>query len=509
LIRRLAINGAAQVSALLVSLADRIVLVALFLRVWGVEIYSDYLSLLAMAGLLAATDLGLQIYFGNLLQKAHGERDDAQFQRIVGICTYIYLWMAAFYAALTLGFFAAFDLRDTLNLLRMSEGEAAAVFLLLGFHQISRLARGSISQIYRGRGTYGLGLFVGLAPLAAGLLAALIAVWAGGGPVLVCALYAATDIVFGWALMAWHQKRRFSGLSYAPLRPTRAEVQALQGHWVWLAIASVTPALWLQAPVLIISQLGLSGAPLIAFTLARTLAGLIRQTAQLATLNFGVEFAQEYHAGRKEAVEANLLVFGRVLAVASISLAAGLFAFGEPLVRQWTGREALFDPWLMALVLLPPAIMAQMLPVSGFLLLTNRPAMPAAVNLVQLGTGFLAAVVLGYQWGVVGVAAGLALGEFAALNVLLPYLAARHYALPMIRHVTLCSATAGVAGAWSFAAASALLWLTPDGSRTAEIAAMAAWAIAGAFVPVAAALPRRHRARLTAIALRPFGRPGA
>src|SRR5258707_11644512 len=85
MLARLARNTAAQLLSLLVSFVERFVVVGILLRGWGPQIYSEWAVLVSAASMLSLGELGLNIYYGNVLQKAWATADTERFQRTVAI----------------------------------------------------------------------------------------------------------------------------------------------------------------------------------------------------------------------------------------------------------------------------------------------------------------------------------------------------------------------------------------------------------------------------------------
>src|SRR5208337_2957082 len=95
MLARILRNTAAQSLTLLISFADRFLVVGILLRMWGPRVYSEWAVLLSCVGLFSLGELGLNIYYGNVLQKAWASEDRARFQRMISVAMACSLGVAA------------------------------------------------------------------------------------------------------------------------------------------------------------------------------------------------------------------------------------------------------------------------------------------------------------------------------------------------------------------------------------------------------------------------------
>ena len=498
MLRRVAASFAVQLGTLAVSFADRIVLVGILLRVWGTDLYSDWATLLAAAGLVTLGELGLNVYFGNHWQRAHAEADAPRFQRMLGLSLTTYTVIGAVLAALVLLFIFTVDLSAEFSLKALTPGEASLVFVLLAGAALLRVLRGSVSQIYRGRGQFAVGLWVDLVPVVAGVAFVGAAVVIGAGPLMAAAIYMAVDLTFGWSVMLWDQRRRYPDLRYCFAIPTTAELRDLLQKAGGYALLQGTPIAWLQAPVLMIGLLGYSGRALVSFILARTLVNFTRQIATMLTLSVGVEIAAARHAGDAAAISRTIPEFGRFLGGTIGAVASGLAIFAAPLVTIWSGQPELVDVGVLLWLLAPAVLIVPALPIAAVLSYVNQPGPSAKSGLVQLGLGLAAAVTLSVPFGLYGIAAGLALGEATALGVVLPLLARRASQddVGYVRYLLICVGMFAAAAIWSAAGAWGALWLVSSPTIFGFIGAGAIWGAIGFLPALYVSASKRYRANI-------------
>jgi O-antigen/teichoic acid export membrane protein len=476
---RVAKNAVAQSLSQLVQFADRFLVVGILLRSWGTQIYSDWVILLSYAGVLSIGELGLNIYYGNVYQKAWAAADTKRFQRMISVATTCSGVVAVLLGCLALVFLAAADLPTK----AMPHTEAIRVAVLMGAVTLSRIARGSISQIYRGRQEFAVGVLVDLLSPASALVFAIIAVLMGAAPVIVAGGYLTSDLIAGWGGMVWSINRRYPGLHLKPAYPNRRELFDLAHHVKWLAVQQQGTVAWLQIPVLVLGHVGVASASLVSFVVLRTLVNFMRSFGTMISNGSAVETAAIHHTGQWNEVIRGLRTIGRGLTMFSASMAVGLLLFGQPLVSIWTGRPELYNSAIVFSLLASAVLAAPAAPIAYHLTYAIAARPFAIALLVQYTIGFSACAVLARPCGAAGVAAGLAFGEAIGQAVALPLLAARHltgfgfsrYLLGCVLAMILAAVWCGGIGLGALAIFDASRW-------PGLFAAGAAWTLLG-FVP--------------------------
>jgi O-antigen/teichoic acid export membrane protein len=503
--RRIGTGFAAQLLSLAVAFADRILLVGVLIRAWGTDAYSDWATILAAAGLLSFGELGLNVYFGNRWQGAFARGDDVEFQRLIGVSLTSYLILGLMLASVATVFALMNDLSSLLSLSSPEASGAAVVFLLLAAANVLRVMRGSISQIYRGRGQFAEGILVATLPAAAAVVLAAAATHFGAGVAVVAFTHFAAELVFGCGAMMFDLRRRYPSLQFRLAYPTRSEIRDLLSNARWFALLQGAPVLWLQVPVLMISALGLSGEALVSFVVARTLVNFARQIGNMLSLSAGVEAANALHVGDKSALARHVSSFGGFLATLSGAVVGGLSAFGAPLITFWTARPETADPLLILWLLAPSILVVPALPLSAALTHGNFPRPTALASVVQLGAGLSLSGVLGHWFGVTGVAAGLSLGEALALGTVLPMVAAQYTGLAYNSYLFGCAKAFALALCWGGGVAWLLVTLIGTARLEPLLLSGAIWTLLG-FVPVVGlALPRGGRMRVVKLLFQSSG----
>ncbi len=498
--RRIARNLSGQAANIIVTFADRIVLTAVLIRAWGVDVFSDWATVMAGTGLLLLSEFGFQMLLGNTLVRAGGRGRARVFQRLVGIGLFFYVVVGFAVLAIVVGIFLFGDVGAMFELRGMAG--AATVFLILGLYQVLRVARSGIIQVFRGKGQAYQLIWTDARAQAAAIPLAVAAAWAGGGPIAVAAIYLVTEVIIGELWAIWLVRRRFPDVRLRPVRPSMAEMQALARTLPWYGWLASATILMLQLPVLIIAWLGLGGPPLIAFVVQRMLVNFGKLLSNAVSLAIGIELADiSARASAAERTEGVRLVARAGTALAAL-LIAGLLSFGDPLIRFWTGEEELGSFAILFWLLLPMVVIAPAVPLQMLTIYVNRPKPQAAASLVQIVVGVSLAAIAGSMYGVAGVAFGVAMGEALGLGVVLPLLAARRVQVRYWALLAECAVLLAMALLWSGPIGWAATLLFAVDTIPGLAAAIAGWTLTAALPVMLLGLPASSRSSLLAHARR-------
>ncbi|PHS21654.1 MAG: hypothetical protein COA84_15415 [Robiginitomaculum sp.] len=482
MLRRVSASFSAQLWSLSVSLADRVILVAILLRVWGAEAYADWATLFAMAGLISMGEMGLNIYFGNQWQRTYAQKNEAEFQRFIGISLWVYGVLGVSLAALVTGLVWFGDLASHFNFHTLNASAYITIFLLFSGAQILRIMRGSISQIYRGRGQYATGIMIDSVALSSSIFFAVTAALMGASPIVIAAIYFLNDLISGWGVMMLDLHRRFKRLRFWPLRPTLKEIKHIIDHGKWYALLQGVPIAWLQGPVLIINLIGLGGMSLVGFLLARTLVNFARQVSEMLARSVGVEVASAFHLEKKDQLASRLSIFGRFLSGLNGGIIGGLMIFGSTVIALWSGKSDIYNAWVFFWLLGPSVFIAPALPIKNVLMLGNLPRPVGLASVLQILIGLPLSYGLAQLYGAAGVAAALAIGEVIALGLFLPFIGFHHIGGGYLKYFTKCVSAFTLSCSWCALVAWLVLYILGANSFLMFIFTGALWGVFG-FLP--------------------------
>jgi O-antigen/teichoic acid export membrane protein len=490
IIRLAARNMSSQALSFVSTLADRLILVALLIRSWGPNLYSDWLTLFATASLIGVTEFGFQTYLGNLLTRAEARGRPRAFQRFVGLGITFYgvLGLVVTAAAVTALFLA--DFSSALNLTTMAE--PAVVFLILAIYWVARFIRAAVTQIFRGKGeTHRLIRSDPRSTLTAVLLSAL-AVAFGSGPVVVALIFLACELAFGIGWSVWEVRRRHPKVALRPAVPSRLEVRAAGSNLRWYGWLMLSNQVMSHVPILVIAWLGLTGPMLISFAVQRTLINVSKQLSQAVSIALGVEVARVREERNADHYQKGIYVLARVNTAFVALAAAGLLCFGPNILALWTGRGDLFSLPILLWLLLPLVVIAPAIPMQMLTMFGSVPKPQAISSAAQIIVGIGLAVIFGHIFGVVGVASGVAIGEIVSTGLLLPLLSRRALSISYGRLLRDSALFFIAALAWAMLVGLVVMQFTPR-SAVSLIGVISVWGLVAAPPILLMSLPKDVR----------------
>lgn len=391
---------------LVVVALQELILVPVYLLHWGPAIYRDWVVMAAMAEFLALLDLGMQVYFGNVLMQRYSSGDIKGYRKVQAEAAGVYLGLVLIGMTVVGAFFAFSGESVRTDLLGVDDPETLAGFHWLALGVVFRLPLGLFVGAYRARGEPQRAVIFSLVQTVSRIAVIAIPILLGVGPEGV----AIAVVVQGLAMAAvalWDQRARYD--EHWP-RPTLPEPGALKtalalGGGYNLHALAVT--LNVQGMVLVVSHLAVDSLSLIVFTTMRTLTGLGPQVGVQLAAMVGIEQSREQGAGRAE----NLLRLHRFvlrLSAAVTGAVAGLLlVVGPDLVAVWTHGKIEFDSALALAFLVAGMLSAPMRAAGHLFKFTNRPAVLVWSFSLQALIALSVAFVLVPRLGVLG--AGLAL----------------------------------------------------------------------------------------------------
>lgn len=408
--RRVLLRGvAANIYGQLVIVAIQVLSIPVFIHAWGPARYGLWLVLSALPSAFSIADFGLVTSNGAAMTAAVAQGNIVEANRLlrqsVGFVASVSLVLACVAAPVA----AAMPLPDQISPAIASACDVRLSALALLGVTLSGLGLAALDTAFRASRLYAVGV-VTVATIrlieAAGALAAALAgggLLAAAGAMLglrVVGLLAMSGIVrrriswvrWNWRPLPWADRRFSVGPALAALAVPAGLAINLQGM---TAIAGLT--------------LPLAAVPV--FTAARTLTRLMVQAVGLVTHALMPELARA--VGQGDAVAAAALV--RLNRTIGIGIAvpgfAALVFVGPELVRLWTGSRLQLEPRFLTVMAAGAACHAMWLSRANLLLATNRQAEFSYAFVAVAVATCGAAVILGSQAGLIGLATALLLGD--------------------------------------------------------------------------------------------------
>ena len=395
------------------SFFDRIFVVALLLRSLCVDVYADWVAITSVAGLFGLAETGLNFYFGNVMMRRFAEGDVAGFQRILSVAITVAVGLAAFLVLLGVALIAPIDIVRSLSLGGIARFDAKIALALLSIVSISRIFRGCLFQIYRGRREFARGLIVDLMFAMSVSLASAGVALVGGGVVDLALATFGCEAIFGWGVLLVDLTRRYPSLRLRPAFPRAAEIADLWARIKWSALAQAGSSLVVWAPPLLLGAMRIGASAVVSFVVLRILVSLGRQATGMLLTAFNVELAALAPETQGDSRAAAIAGLGAFSSAATAVLAVASVAFAGEAISLWTGKAALFDPAVLASLFAGSLAGGFAAPFQMFLSFANEPKLVAIAAVINACVGLTLGALGASMFGLLGLTVGLAMGEIA------------------------------------------------------------------------------------------------
>lgn len=406
-----------------INVFGQIVLLPVYLRCWGDQMYGEWQLLSAAVAYVTLLDFGMQTYAVNRMNQLYARNEIGEFTAVFHTALSLSLVVAgAAFCMLSVSLWVVpvdqwFHLHQTT--LETGRWTLAALGLQFAFS----LPSGVIGGVYRAVGEYARDVFFNNLQRASVLVLTMIVLLSGAG-LLTVAFVQLGGLVAHAAFVQWDLRKRHPEIA----------IGLSQRHWR-LGLTFLTPSFLflmmqlssvfiVQGTTLLIGAFA-GAAAVAAFAALRALANVIAQVAQAlgATLwpeLSAIESRGEYPRLRELYMLASKLLFG-------FALTSGIFLYftAADIVGVWTGGRITFDHRLMTAMIVLQVTQAWYLASSVVLGSSNNHRWLAASALASTSVGLTLGALLGRTSGAAGVMWGLAIAELSIPFWLVPYRACR------------------------------------------------------------------------------------
>lgn len=401
LIRGLGANAFGQI----VTATIQLVSIPLFLKYWGVNVYGDWLILVAIPTYLALSDLGFGSVAANemtmLVAKGEQQKALSIFQSTWILISSISVIIAVAISA-TIFFL---PIERWLNLSRLNHFEATGVVLLMILHLLVGQQRILMNAGFRCEGNYSIGImYENLLRLTEfGIVS--VGISQGATPLGAVVIFLCVCI-FGTFWMWFDLRRRSPWLHYGYQQADPKVIKSLFIPATAYMGFPLGEALSIQGMTIAIGSI-LGSVSVVTFSTLRTVSRVAWQL--LRTINYAVwpELSIAFGQGNWSLAR-NLHTYSCKTALwLTLITLPGLALFGRQIISIWTAGQVNFDATLFGILLL--VILAnslwstsQMVPLA-----VNQHQEIAFVFAMSSLLSLVLAVVLMPQWGVNGAAVSL------------------------------------------------------------------------------------------------------
>jgi O-antigen/teichoic acid export membrane protein len=391
------------------SAANAILLVPLFLHAWGANGYGQWLSLTAFVSYLSLLDLGGQNFIGNLLAQEYVCGNVEMFRKHlsegVSLFTLIALVVFAMLGiALSLPGLSLPGQNVPIGL------DERLILLLMGASFLLSIPSGVYVTAYRATGLFARGTMVGNILRAVSLPCYVAILIVGLPPTIYAVGYLATGII-GTLVIIWDIQRQISVCRHIKLKLASIQTgRVYLGGSLYFWLLALANALNQQGVILILAA---SRSPTLVAIYAthRTISGIIGYVANLFQAPLWPELTFVHAQQNNEKLMRMSLLVVKMVVFLSGTVALGLWMFLPVIYPIWTGKNIQFHPILMA-VLLIQAVLAAGWTTSGWALLaSNQHRSLAYWTLANAGVTLAFAIILASKFGCLGVAFATLLGD--------------------------------------------------------------------------------------------------
>ena len=408
-----------------INVASKIVLVPLFLRAWGVDIYGEWLLLSSFVAYLSLVDLGGQVYIVNRLTQAYACQDISQFRKILHSGLALFLTLPAAALVIFVVVISFYPPEIYLNIAKTSHPVVLVVSVMLATQFLISLPQGILVGVYRAVGLLPTGVMLGnliifsqFVLTGIGLLSQVGMIWIAVFQVLPY------GIVAGIALADLH--KRFPNFDVLSLRQSDlSTVLAFVRPSLNFLSIQFSQLFTIQGTVLIAGIL-LGSVQVVVYSALRTIAHAIKQLLSLITHTAWPELTRLDASNDTERLH-RLFRFVLRTAMAGACVFFAIFhLWGEKIYHLWLGGSLEYSQNLMDLILVYVIQLAFWTACSHVLMATNMHRTLAKVMFVSSVFTLVVSYLGALYFGLVGLIGGMIVVDFMLPLWLVPLLLTRH-----------------------------------------------------------------------------------
>lgn len=398
IVRGVAGQGFGMVGRVLVQLA----MVSVMLPAWGVELYGEWLTLVGIALLLGASDLGfMQAAASDIVFAAsRDDRDHARdVFRTMGLGVGI-LFAAVAAAAAGLGTWA--PLNRWLHLHDLTEGQVTAILVMVALQAVGLMTCMLFFCGYAAVGDYGDAFAIlSLIYILEWLGAALAAV-TGHGPLEATAVFLTIRLI-GMVAMYIHMRRRVPWLSLGiPVHNVQVRKRLMKPALAGAGLGWGT-ALSNQALLVIIGAAS-GAAAVAAFATIRAVSRIVIQIATSIGSSVGPEFARAFSVGDQALLRSLQRRVSQTAVWSAVVMAVPIGIGGDWLIGLVTRNTVSATGAVLFLLLLVAVVDVAWFTSGANLYATNRHQRVGFIYVAASAVSLGLAYVMVLAWGIDGAA---------------------------------------------------------------------------------------------------------
>lgn len=462
MIKRLTHGTAVTLMRQVINVAGQLLLIPLYLKFWGDQLYGEWQLLSAAIAYVTLLDFGVQTFAVNRMNQCYAREDLPELRRVFHTALHLSMTVSGAAGLILIGLITLIPVESWFHLEQTGRQTAMVALAALAFQFTCSLPAGVIGGVYRAIGEYSRDVLFNNIQRASVITATALLLMNGGGIVTI-AIAQLTGLLAHIAFVQWDLRRRHPEVRIGISGRDRRLGWSFIGPSGLFFLMQISMALTLQGTTLLIGAV--AGAGVVAvFVALRALANCIPQVAQAlgATLwpeLTALEAKKDYRRLGEAYVLASKLLLG-------FALTAGVFLhFTAPdIVQWWTSGRLHFDSNLMNALILLQICQAWYLTSNVLLGSSNNHKRLAICQLLSSAAGLTVGAILGRRFGAGAVLWSLVGAEVAITCWAVPLFAMRVARQSSPRYVAEVFGKGAVFGlALYMAAWSASAWLSSGG----------------------------------------------
>lgn len=409
MVNRVALGSLLGFMGLGISFLRQVLLVPLFLLGWGASLYGEWMTLYALVGYLTLTDIGMNMYVINRLNHCYSTGQLDEYRRILHSSLLLFSAIVAAVYCLFVLSILTLPVNNWLNIKIMGKSTLVLAAVILGGRVLFAIPMGVITGLYQTFGEFPRGVIIrNLQQFGTVTLICLILLF-GGGVVEIAGAELITFLGFT-LLIIYDIKKRHPDIDIGFQASDLRLAMTFLGPGLLFFLIKLSNGLTIQGSVLVVSVFA-GGASVAVFVVHRTLLNLMRQFVGFFCSALWPELTSLEALGKYDKLRVVHRLTVKLMFLSTVFISIWLHFAGKDIIELWTlnkitFHQILFDTFLLYLIVQTPYSTS-----GTFLAAINRHKSVCICSILSSAMGIGLAIVLVRYMGMVGVVAGLLIGD--------------------------------------------------------------------------------------------------
>ncbi len=347
-LRRLVKNYSANTINQILSMANRILLVPLFIYAWGIERYGQWIIITSLVSYLSITEFGVGQYVINKLNQLYVKDRLDEYSEYInsGLILFLIVPISIFIIIIAIG---EFNILNFPQLSNIKKEEEKLIIYLLALYFLMQIPQGYLTGVYSTFKKYYVGVMLNNLSLFLQILLISVALYMKLG-VIEVAIAQTIPVLLTMLLTLYMLRKYYPELNIANLSKanfiTLRKIIKPSSFYLKLQVAQMVNV---QGIIIIIGMV-IGEKAVVIFTTIRTVANILKQFLGLVFYPLmpditRLEAANDYRL-LKELV--NFLL--RLILISSVIYISILYYYGSHIYMRWLSGNVSYDQILMLLI---------------------------------------------------------------------------------------------------------------------------------------------------------------